>query len=473
MDGGGLEEVFELDPFDTVVGQEDVGQEEEAPEDDQDGFSDLSSEAEDPEETTNDSDQFATDFHHVKDMVNKLDTILTLVFDYLNRPSFAVKPALSADSPPSESPPSTPLTSENQPSTQPQSAMVLDPEFEKTARRSQFHALLSVFDRAIIRTFKSRYTQFLIFWYSSLDPEFSDLFQGMLVEKALLDENLPMVIRIAASSYISSFVSRATFVDGESTRNVVSVLCDFLTSRMDALDHILRVGGEITGAYCGMFYAVCQAVFLIFCFRWRDLIEYQVEDVDELAELHAGRPAKKWLPRLYVLERAVSSLLNPLKVGRLERFALRFISDDASQHCAPNVVMQFARVAHATDFIYCYPILEANKRCSDGSPSRRTPARQTFAPPQANTELNTFFPFDPYKLPKSSRYINGVYREWSAVAIDDGDDEDEEDEEDEDEDVDSARIGVSIARTAPPDPLADTLGASFEAMSISPVRPQG
>ena len=313
MDGAGLEEVFELDPFDTVVGQE--VEQEETPDDDQDGFSDLSSEAEDPEEPADDPNEFTTDFHHIKDMVNKLDTILMLVFDYLNRPPIAIKPAVSADSPPSESPPPTPLVSgRNQPSTPLHSTMVLDPELEKAARRSQFHALLSVFDRAIIRTFKSRYTQFLIFWYSSLDPEFSDLFQGMLVEKALLDENLPMVTRIAASSYISSFVSRATFVDKESARNVVSVLCDFLTSRMDALDHTLRVGGELTGTHCGMFYAVCQAIFLVFCFRWRDLIEDQVEDVDELAEPHAGRP-KKWLPRLYVLERAVSSLLNPLKVG--------------------------------------------------------------------------------------------------------------------------------------------------------------
>ena len=251
-------------------------------------------------------------------MVNKLDTILVLVFDYLNRPPCAAKPALSTDLPPPESPLSTPPMSGDQPPAQSEDAALLDPEYERSARRSQFHTLLSIFDRTIIRTFKSRYTQFLIFWYSSLDPEFSDLFQGMLAEKALLDENLPMVTRIAASSYISSFVSRATFVDKESTRNLVSVLCDFLTSRMDAVDHTLRVGGEVSGTYCGMFYAVCQAVFLIFCFRWRDLIEDQVEDVDELAELHAGRQAKKWLPRLYVLERAVSSLLNPLKVSSLE-----------------------------------------------------------------------------------------------------------------------------------------------------------
>lgn len=298
-----------------MVGQEEAEEDEEASEDDQDCFSDLSSEAEDPDELTNRPSEFATDFHHIRDMVNKLDTVLMLVFDYLNRPSLAIKPALPPDSPPIESPPLTLLVSDNQPSPRPESMTALNPELEKTARRSQFHALLSVFDRAIIRTFKSRYTQFLIFWYSSLDPEFSDLFQGMLVEKALLDENLPMVTRISASSYISSFVSRATFVDKESTRNVVSVLCDFLTSRMDALDHAFRVGGELSGTYCGMFYAVCQAVFLIFCFRWRDLIEDQVEDVDELADSTAGRPAKKWISRLYVLERSVSSFLNPLRVS--------------------------------------------------------------------------------------------------------------------------------------------------------------
>ena len=315
--GAGLEEVFELDPFDTVLGQEAEEDEEVPEDDDQDRFSDLSSEAEDPDEPTNDPGEFITDYHHIKDMVNKLDIILTLVFNYFNRPSLVAKPSLSPGSSPSESPPLMPPLSDNQPPAQPEITMELNPELEKTARRSQFHALLSIFDRAIIRTFKSRYTQFLIFWYSSLDPEFSDLFQGMLVEKALLDENLPMVTRIAASSYISSFVSRATFVDKESTRNVVSVLGDFLTSRMDALDNTFRVGGEFSGTYCGMFYAVCQAVFLIFCFRWRDLIEDQVEDVDELAESTACRPAKKWIPRLYVLERAVSSFLNPLRVSHM------------------------------------------------------------------------------------------------------------------------------------------------------------
>ena len=50
------------------------------------------------------------------------------------------------------------------------------------------------------------------------------------------------------------------------------------------------------------------------------------------------------------------------------------------------------------------------------------------------SELNTFFPFDPYKLPRSGSYIQGVYREWSSVAIDDEDEEEEDEDEDEEGD---------------------------------------
>ena len=110
----------------------------------------------------------------------------------------------------------------------------------KALRRAQFHTLLAIFDRTILRTFKSRNTQFVLFWYSSLDPEFADLFQGMLVSKALLEEDQPPVTRAAAASYIASFVSRAQFVDREGARRVVQVLCNFLRARLDVFDAMAR-----------------------------------------------------------------------------------------------------------------------------------------------------------------------------------------------------------------------------------------
>ena len=56
---------------------------------------------------------------------------------------------------------------------------------------------------------------------------------------------------------------------------------------------------------------------------------------------------------------------------------------------------------------------------------------------QSNIEsgLDDYFPFDPYDLPRSKRFVSHLYREWSDVAItnDDSDEEDESDEEGGDE----------------------------------------
>lgn len=97
-------------------------------------------------------------------------------------------------------------------------------------------------------------------------------------------------------------------------------------------------------------------------------------------------------------------------------------------------------------------------------------------------ELNTFFPFDPYKLPRSGSYIQGVYREWSSVAIDDDEDEDDDDDEDEEEDegadnaehedmASSQPVGILVNGVrAPSETSDDGLGQSFGGMSISPAR---
>lgn len=302
-------DVFELDPFDTVVGQDESSDDDDDGQDD-DAFSDLSSDAGGFDDELEKPVEAETDFHQIKDMVAKLDTILKLVFDYFNHT--IVDPLSPRDSSRSDTP--TSVTDSPRIPSRPLSPTSI--AFGKLIRRSQFHCLLSIFDRTIIRTFKSRYTQFLVFWYSSLDPEFSDLFQGMLIEKALLDENQPTVTRVAAASYIASFVSRAQFVDRQSTRSVVSVLCDFLSSRLEGFDIAARIGGEVSAAHCTMFYAIAQALFLIFCFRWRDLLEEEVEEVDELGggAVVGGGPAKKWMRKLDVMQRVVSSELNPLKV---------------------------------------------------------------------------------------------------------------------------------------------------------------
>ena len=299
------EEVFEIDPFDAVLGQEEVNSSSEGDQSDiEDGeLSDLS-DIEDDEEGVD----IPTNLQHIRDMVKKLDAILKLVFDHLDRNQTPdvhspLKPCFPILSPPDTS--SHPMDNVDQP---PFSAPSLE-----SRRATQFNVLLSIFERTILCTFKSRYTQFLIFWYSSLDSEFCDIFQGMLVSKALLEQSLPMVTRAAAASYLASFVSRAQFVDRDGARRVMGVLCDFLRDRLDVFDSDSRSGiTPLNIAHYSVFYAVSQAVFLIFCFRWRDMLEIGDDDTDELSG--GMRMRKKWMSSLDVVQRLITCPLNPLKV---------------------------------------------------------------------------------------------------------------------------------------------------------------
>ncbi|KAH9947053.1 RNA polymerase I-specific transcription initiation factor RRN3-domain-containing protein [Amylocystis lapponica] len=199
---------------------------------------------------------------------------------------------------------------------------------------------------------------------------------------------------------------------------------------------------------------------------WRDLVENE-EDPDEFA---LGGVTKKWMAPLGVIQQVITSELNPLKI------------------CSVNVVMQFARVAHATDFIYCYSIMEANKRSeyapnmpmsrSSQSSMRRQAVHPSMLGQSMTAELNMFFPFDPYKLPKSGAYIQGVYREWSSVAIGAEEDDDEDDDEESVGSEEPAEnelpqgIAMSGARSPAPDDEAANSGASFGGMSMSPSVPR-
>jgi RNA polymerase I-specific transcription initiation factor RRN3 len=138
--------------------------------------------------------------------------------------------------------------------------------------------------------------------------------------------------------------------------------------------------------------------------------------------------------------------------------------------------------------MYCYPILESNKRSEQPSsntsgPSRPKPDTTVLRSSMAirigkgdlaTSELNTFFPFDPCKLPKLGTYIDSVYRDWASVAIEDLDDDDddsgsEDDNSEPDSGDTSEHLGLPFAQRKPSGKEDAELGASFDAMSISPV----
>ncbi|KAL7269125.1 DNA independent RNA polymerase I transcription factor [Rhizina undulata] len=242
---------------------------------------------------------------------------------------------------------------------------------EEPGRQSidTFDLLLRMFETTVLPTYRSRYTQFLIFWAAQKSPQFSDQFCVSVLEKAL-DNSRPQGARQAAAAYVASFVARAKFMPQKDVRAVVRIMCRWLGEFVD-LRSMECKGPDV--ARWGGFYSVCQAVMYIFCFRWRDLRE---EDEDEF-----GVAEEVWISGLEVLSKVVTSRFNPLKV------------------CSPAVVETFAKITNHLQFLFCYTIIEQNKRTAIG----------------VGGELDSYFPFDPYNLSRSRKWIDGYYVEWQPV----------------------------------------------------------
>ena len=156
------------------------------------------------------------------------------------------------------------------------------------------------------------------------------------------------------------------------------------------------------------------------------------------------------------------------------------------QACSPAVVGQFTRVAKHTGFMYCYPIIKGGSTGNGAADNTvagsvvaavggagAQPVSATTTTTASTTsgveELHSFFPFDPYQLPLSQSYMEGIYRDWASVAIDDGEDSGDEEENDDDEEGEDE---VRSLREGPEDETTAALGTSFGGMSISPQPPR-
>ncbi|KNE63188.1 hypothetical protein AMAG_08341 [Allomyces macrogynus ATCC 38327] len=227
--------------------------------------------------------------------------------------------------------------------------------------RDLFLDLVHIFDTAILPTYKSRHVQFLLFYLAAREPQFTDMFLGLLARKIVETEHAAMV-RYSAALYMASFVARANFLPTSHIVGCYQLLIRYCVAFVGANEQYVTYPDVDK---FGVFYAVTQAVLYMFCFRH--------------AELCAALGPKGGLDGF---EQVILSKFNPLKV------------------LSPPVVNEFARITHDKHILYCYAIMQRNRRLY--IPTR---ASKSFA-------LDAFFPFDPFKLPQARAYIDPLYVEW-------------------------------------------------------------
>ncbi|KAJ2491364.1 DNA independent RNA polymerase I transcription factor [Coemansia sp. RSA 2050] len=333
-----------------------------------------------------------------------------------------------------------------------------------------FMVFLDLFGSVVLPTFKSRYTQFFVFYLSSKSPQFSDLFLGTMMGSIgdPIRSNAPgqaaSLTKVAAASYLSSFVSRARFLASNIVRSVIGVLVQWACTYIETQEQLQREAEEEsrlrqphpwTKTYAqaaasfkgglrsssnsspslaadferhAVFYAMTQAIIYMFCFRWRDMAEAPGGGAVVESELDNLR----WCPEVEGIQRIVFSKLNPLRA------------------CSSAIASQFAQVASQTNFMFCFTVLQQNRRLASDSKEPgdgETPSHSNLL----RTELETFFPFDPMLLPISRQFIDDIYFQWQDVGEEASSDEegDINSELNDDVDVVDQMVAMSISPARP------------------------
>ncbi|KAI0404232.1 RNA polymerase I-specific transcription initiation factor RRN3 [Xylaria palmicola] len=290
-----------------------------------------------------------------------------------------------------------------------------------------FEGLLAEFSHLILPTIKSRHTQFLIFHFGQRSERLIDAFCGTCINIAF-ESQRPLILRQSACAYLASFVARGAHVPGHIVVNIFEVL-GYHLDEMRAVYEVSCRGPDVRRY--APFYALMQALMYVFCFRWQDLIKSVPEDVDRDDPLSYLDQEIEWEPEIKdIMRRNIYSKLNPLKV------------------CSPVIVDQFAKLAHHFRFMYVYPLIESNKRLrlsqfSVGAYSNGGALRDMSfdVNDESWQQLGSYFPFDPYQLPKSKRWVDEDYLPWRPIPglnpEEMGDDSEEDEEiDDEEEEID-------------------------------------
>ncbi|KAL1603563.1 DNA independent RNA polymerase I transcription factor [Paraconiothyrium brasiliense] len=315
-----------------------------------------------------------------------------------------------------------------------------------------YQSLLSQFSSIILPTYRSRHTQFLLFHFSQMSPDLIDRFAGCCSQLAF-DQSRPQILRVAAAAYLASFIARGAHVPGSTVRDVFDLLGFHLETLRQQQEPTCK--GPDLRRY-GTYYAISQALLYAFCFRWRDLIETPDArpPTDQDIVYHEGDFT--WYGSVKeTLYKNVFSKLNPLKI------------------CAPTIVQQFARIALHLRFMYVNSLIETNKRIRL-SRVVAVGSRETALTMKKGEEgflLDAYFPFDPYVLPRSKKWVENDYVQWKPipgmeVPRDDDDDEEEDDSDDDvdddDDDDDESTLDLPVAAVGgvPEEDLDDGTDAS-------------
>ena len=99
-------------------------------------------------------------------------------------------------------------------------------------RKVLFRILQKAFEKFIMLTHRSKYTQFLLFYVCSFDPSFVERYVGRLVDWYCSEES-PVLTRQTCCAYCASFICRANFISIDIIRSVLYFSLTWINKYID------------------------------------------------------------------------------------------------------------------------------------------------------------------------------------------------------------------------------------------------
>ncbi|VDN94989.1 unnamed protein product [Brugia pahangi] len=225
--------------------------------------------------------------------------------------------------------------------------------------------LLVVFEEHLLMAHGLKNISFLWFYVCSLDTSFQKNFLRWLWSFVTRLNQTPNDWKKAqgAACYISSMLSRASYINLSTTMEWLEVLSHWCTTYVNEM--VDRTTAATAGSTRhGTFYAVFQAFLVAFCFRYREIVQAK-----EVAKIHH-----------WGLGHIIHSTLEPLS------------------YISHPVALCFATISRSVQLVYVNHILPAK-------PAEMMP-------------FESHFPFDSYSLKRSLSFIAPLMRKFSPLAED-------------------------------------------------------
>ncbi|KAM8715760.1 hypothetical protein ACLKA7_002756 [Drosophila subpalustris] len=246
---------------------------------------------------------------------------------------------------------------------------------QRVAKNRFFKTLIHIFDEVLLPSHNIHHVQFVVFHVCSIRPAYAEAFLSSLWQK-VQNPNVSPIIRHVTVSYIASFLARAKFVP-------LSTITYYLKELSNWANTYINDSDEFSSKNCSLkanmvFFSVCQAMFYLIAFRARDL----------------------------TMNEKNLTLLNSLQLSRLAMCHFNPL-----RYCLPPVATAFAGVTRTYQLAYCHTVLERNAR-------RKLATIYGHEKLMPEETLDTFFPFDPYILPLSGKYIQPNYLVYKVHELD-------------------------------------------------------